>query len=91
MFSKLKHIKDMRSQAKVMQNVLAQESVNITKEGITVIMNGNMEITKISLDENLAKDRLESILADCVNEAIKKIQRLMAQKMQDMGGFPGLS
>ncbi|OGF27939.1 hypothetical protein A2303_07845 [Candidatus Falkowbacteria bacterium RIFOXYB2_FULL_47_14] len=90
MFNKLKHLKDLRSTAKQMQNALANESVTIEKGGITVSMNGNMEITKISLNENLAKDSLEGMLMDCVNDAIKKTQRVMAQKMQEMGGFPGL-
>ncbi len=91
MFHKLKHLKDLRSQAKTMQNALSGESVTVEKGGITVIMNGNLEVTKISINEELAKDSLEGMLADCVNEATKKVQRLMAQKMQEMGGMPGMS
>ncbi len=88
MFNKLKHLKDLRSQAKVMQNSLAQETVTVEKAGITVLMNGNMEITKITINEDMAKESLEGMLSDCLNEAIKKTQRLMAQKMQEMGGIP---
>jgi len=91
MFNKLKNFKDLRNQAKTMQNVLAAESVTVEKGGIQVVMNGNMEITSISINQDLAKESLEGMLADCVNEAIKKVQRLMAQKMQEMGGIPGLS
>lgn len=74
-----------------MQNALAQETVTVEKGGITVIMNGNMEITSISINEDLAKDSLEGMLTDCINEALKKTQRLMARKMQEMGGIPGLN
>jgi len=90
MFNKLKHLKDLRSQAKTMQNALAQETITVEKGGIKVAMNGNMEIMSININEDLAKDSLEGMLAECVNEAIKKTQRLMAQKMQEMGGMPGL-
>lgn len=91
MFNKLKHLKDLRSQAKQMQNALSGETTTIEKGGVKVVMNGNMEITSIALNEDLAKDSLEGILADCVNDAIKKTQRLMARKMQEMGGMPGLN
>jgi DNA-binding protein YbaB len=74
-----------------MQNALADESVTIEKNGVKVVMNGNMEIKSISINNELTKESLEGILTDCVNDAIKKTQRLMAQKMQEMGGFPGLN
>lgn len=74
-----------------MQNALSGESTTVEKGGVKVVMNGNMEITSISINEDLAKDSLEGILADCVNDAIKKTQRLMARKMQEMGGMPGLN
>lgn len=61
------------------------------KGGIKVVMNGNMEIISISINEELAKESLEGMLADCVNEAIKKTQRIMAQKVQEMGGISGMS
>ncbi len=91
MFNKLKHLKELRNQAKQMQNALAGESTTVEKGGVKVVMNGNMEITSITINEDLAKDSLEGILADCVNDAIKKTQRLMARKMQEMGGMPGLN
>lgn len=91
MFNKLKQFKDLRSRAKTMQNALAGESVTVEKGGIKIVMNGNMEIISISINEQLAKESLEGMLADCVNEAIKKTQRIMAQKVQEMGGLSGMS
>ena len=90
MFNKLKQFKDLRSQAKSMQDVLAQETVTINKKGVKIIMNGNMEIQSIETPEGLNKNSLNNILKEAMNEAIKKTQRIMAQKMQEMGGFPGL-
>jgi DNA-binding protein YbaB len=90
MFNKLKHLKDLRNQARQMQNALANETTTVEKGGVKVVMNGNMEIISIAINEDMAKDSLEGILTDCLNEAIKKTQRLMAQKMREMGGLPGL-
>jgi len=90
MFSKLKQFKDLRSQAKTMQDALGQETVTVEKKGVKIIMDGNMEIKEISTPEGLKKESLDGILKEAINEAIKKTQRLMAKKMQEMGGFPGL-
>lgn len=91
MFNKLKQLKDLRSQAKKMQNVLGQELITTEKSGIKIVMNGNLEVISIVINEDLAKDSLEGLLADTLNETIKKAQRIMAQKLQAMGGLPGLS
>jgi DNA-binding protein YbaB len=90
MFSKLKQFKELRDQAKTMQNILGQESVTVEKNGIIINMNGNMEVTSIVLKENISLDNINNHLKDCINEAIKKTQKLMAQKMQEMGGLPNL-
>ncbi|MFA5130942.1 MAG: YbaB/EbfC family nucleoid-associated protein [Patescibacteria group bacterium] len=91
MFSKLKQFQDLRSQAKTMQNALAQESITEEKNGVKVVLNGNMEITSLSLNESLSKSAQEDTLKNCLNDALKRAQRLMAKKLQDMGGIPGLN
>lgn len=91
MFSKLKQFKDLRSQAKTMQDALAQESVSEIKNGVSVTLNGNMEVISLSLNPNLDKNAQEEALKACFNSAVKSAQRLMAKKLQDMGGLPGLS
>lgn len=91
MFNKLKQFKDLRSQAKTMQDALAQETVTEEKNGVTITLNGNMEVISISLNESLSKSAQEDAVKRCFNDAVKRAQRLMAKKLQDMGGFPGLS
>ncbi|MBU1349790.1 YbaB/EbfC family nucleoid-associated protein [Patescibacteria group bacterium] len=88
MFNKLKQFKEMRSQAKALQNSLAQESITVEKGGVKVVMNGNMEVTFLTVNQELSKDSLEGMLVDCINDAIKKTQQIMAQKIQGMGGLP---
>ncbi len=90
MFNKLKQLKDLRDQAKTMQAMLAQESVTVERSGITIIMNGNLEVTSITIKEDLDKEKIAREMKEAINDAIKKIQRIMATKMQQMGGFPGL-
>lgn len=89
MFNKLKQFRDLRSQAKMLQNSLSQESVIVEKGGIKVVMNGNMEVVSLTVNQELSKDSLEGMLTDCINEAIKKTQKVMAQKIQAMGGLQG--
>ena len=91
MFSKLKQFQDLRSQAKTMQNALAQETVTQEKNGIKIVLNGNMELISLNLNESLSKGAQEETLKACFNDAIKSAQKLMAKKLQDMGGIPGMN
>lgn len=91
MFSKLKQFKDLRDQAKTMQNALAEEHVTEEKNGVKISLNGNLEVTAVSLNESLSKSSQEDAVKSAINAAIKRAQRIMAKKLQDMGGFPGLN
>ena len=91
MFGKLKQLKDLRSQAKTMQNALSGEKIEMEKNGVKLVMNGNMEVTGLEISSDSQKEELAKTIKSLVNDAIKKTQRLMAKKMQEMGGFPGLS
>ncbi len=91
MFSKLKQFRDLRSQAKTMQGVLAEETISEEKNGVKIVLNGNMELISLTLNENLSKSSQEETLKNCFNDAVKRAQRMMAKKLQDMGGFPGLN
>jgi len=91
MFNKLKQFKDLRSQAKTMQGALAQETVTEERNGVKLVLNGNMEIVELRLNPELSQDAQEAAIKNCFNEALKRTQRLMAKKLQEMGGLPGLS
>lgn len=92
MFNKLKQLKGLRDQAKKMQNALADETVTTEKNGIVITMDGNMQINGVKVNsETDNKEALASAIKDAVNDAIKQTQKLMAKKMQEMGGFPGLN
>jgi len=88
MFSKLKQFKDLRNQAKNIKNTMAQE--NATGEAdwgkVKVHINGNQEITGVEIDPQLLnndnKNHLETAIKDATNDAIKNVQKLLAEKIR---------
>ncbi len=82
LFSKLNQIKDLRSQAKQMQNTLSQEIIEIENHGIKLKMDGNQNVLSINIPEGMAKSELEKYIPDTFNDAIKKLQKIMAEKMK---------
>ncbi len=96
-FSKLKEFKDLREQGKKVQDVLSQESttaeasfgkVKITMDGTFTLKNVEIDPEMLSPDK---KDKLQKALVDAHNDALKKMQRTAATKMQSMGdlNIPG--
>lgn len=83
MFEKLNQLKKLKE----LQNSLKKEIIEIEKENIKVSVNGNLKIEEITLNPELGKERQESLLKECINEAMQKIQRIAAEKMSQMGGF----
>lgn len=90
MFSKLKQFKDLRDQAKNLQKALAGESATVEKNGVTIVMDGNMNVTRVEIGKDLSKEELAKAFTEATNEVIKKTQKNMAAKVQQMGGFPGM-
>lgn len=96
LFSQLKQVTDLKDQAKKLQKELELEVIDAEKSGVKITINGNQEIKKVEItDQNLLtnKEKLENAIKDATNESIKKVQMVMAKKMQSMGGLniPGLN
>lgn len=93
MFNKLKQFKDLRTQAKTLQNKLSAESEtgSAVNDQIKVTFNGNQEITKVEIDPSILtsenKSKIENGIVEASNKALKKIQKVMAEKMKEMGDF----
>lgn len=90
MFNKLKQFRDLRNQAKTLQDALAEEKVETEKMGIKMIMNGNQNIISLSIKPDLSIKFIEQNLPEIFNESVKKAQRIAAQKIQSMGGLGNL-
>jgi DNA-binding protein YbaB len=83
MFEQLKQLKKLQE----IQNTLKNEKLDYEKQGIKVSLNGKLEFEEIKLNPALAIDQQEKLLKEALNEAMKKIQMTVAQKMQAMGGL----
>lgn len=96
MFNKLKQFKDLRDSAKTMQSALAEETVTIKEAGGSVLltMDGNLTVTGLAIDESMLtpanQDKLQKAMKDAFNNGVKKMQRVMAMKMKEMGGLPNI-
>ena len=86
MFNKLKDLAEMKKQASAMQAMLAQEKIEAENHGVKIVMSGNQEVLQVEINPALGREEQEKYLKETFNEAIKKAQRLMAQKMM-AGGF----
>ncbi|MBT4856903.1 hypothetical protein HON52_01815 [Candidatus Uhrbacteria bacterium] len=89
MFNKIKQIKDMRSQAKIMQAALAEVMVVGKAAGgdVMVTIDGNQQCQGVKIEGEMSNEKIASAVKDALNDASKKLQREMAAKMKDMGGL----
>ncbi|HPL93332.1 MAG TPA: YbaB/EbfC family nucleoid-associated protein [bacterium] len=97
-FSQLKQIKDLKSQAKQMQAQLStiSETVDVGwSDKVHLTINGNQQFTKIEVDQALLspdkKNKLEELLVEGCNKAVQKVQKIMAEQMMKAeGGISGV-
>ena len=84
MFDDIKKIQEMKR----MQDAFKAERETVQKKGISVTMNGGMEVESITLNPALDTSEAAVVLKECVNEATKNIQKRLAKTMMaEMGGF----
>lgn len=92
MFNKLKQFKDLRSQGKKLQNTLSEEKTTVSSGGVTLTMDGNLKIIALEISPDLLspdkKEKLQNAIKDAHEEALKKMQKVMAMKVREMGGLP---
>lgn len=92
MFNKLKQFRDLRSQAKNLQNTLSEEKTTVSSNGVSLTMDGNLRIINIDISAELLnpdkKEKLQNAIKDAHEDALKKMQKVMAMKVREMGGLP---
>jgi DNA-binding protein YbaB len=86
MFDKLKQLQ----QLKKMQDSFKRETETVEKNGVSVTINGNFEVTDIKLNDGLEIKAQENILKNCLNEARDSIQKKLASQMMSSGLGAGL-
>lgn len=91
MFNKLKQFQDVRSKAKQLQKDLE----TVTAEGtsgwgkVKAVVNGNQRVVSLEFADDVMNDKakLQDLAKEAINDAMEKLQKIMASKMQDMGGL----
>lgn len=90
MFHKLKQFKDMRDQAKTLQNALAQHKVSHSHGGMTMEMDGNGKVTDLQIPEEMTAKAVQMGMPKLIDDTNEKVKKVMAEQMKAMGGFPGM-
>jgi DNA-binding protein YbaB len=80
-FDQLKKIAELKK----MQEEFKREKATVEKRGVSVTINGNLEVEEIKLSPDLGNEDQQEILKQCLNEAREKIQKTLAQKMMASG------
>ena len=80
-FDKFKKLHELKK----MQDEFKKEKVTVPKQGVSVTLNGNIEVEEIKLNPDLSIEYQQDILKQCFNEAKQKIQQSLAQKMMSSG------
>ena len=87
MFDKLKMLQQANQMQKQMQGII----INHEEKGLKITINGKQEVLAVEIiDESLLekKSNLEYSVKECLNSAIKKIQKETATQMQSqLGGL----
>lgn len=85
-FGQLGELKKMRDQAMQIQKELAQEVLDVEKNGVEITISGDQKVQEIRTNGKSDND-----IKEAVNEAIKKSQEVAARKLASMqGGLGGL-
>lgn len=80
MFDSFKQIKQLRE----LQNAISKEETTIEKDGVSITINGTFEIKDVVINMELSKEKIEKLIKDCQNDAVKKMQSIVAQKFASM-------
>lgn len=91
MFNKLKQFKDIRDKAKHIQSALAEEKAEGSAGWgkVKIEVNGNQHVVSVNIDPSAMNDKskLEDMIREATNDAMQKIQKVMATKLKDIGGL----
>ncbi|OGE76593.1 MAG: hypothetical protein A3C85_00430 [Candidatus Doudnabacteria bacterium RIFCSPHIGHO2_02_FULL_48_21] len=77
MFEKFKELAKLRE----MQKTIQSQKVEVEREGIKIVLNGNMKVEQLQLNPSLNHATTARVLKDLVNEAVDKLQKTLAGLM----------
>ncbi|NUM25281.1 MAG: YbaB/EbfC family nucleoid-associated protein [Candidatus Buchananbacteria bacterium] len=80
MLDKLKQLKQLKS----LHDAAKSERFEASKDGVKIVINGNMQIEELVLNPELDTQRQAQVVKECFNDAIRNAQMGMAQKLQSL-------
>ncbi len=80
MFDKLQQLKQLHD----LQQEIKKEKYDAEKNGVKLVMNGELELEEVRLNPALSQEEQERTLREAYNGLIKKVQMAMAQKFRGM-------
>ena len=80
MLDKLKQLKQLKS----LHDAAKSERFEASRDGVKIVINGNMQIEELILNSELNIERQTQVVKECFNDAIRNAQMGMAQKLQGM-------
>jgi len=95
----MKQAQEMQKKLAALQEEMRQRTVEATAGGgmVTVVANGKNEILSLKIDPEVVSrddvEMLEDLVQAAVNEALRRVQEMMAEEMSKITGgvrIPGL-
>ena len=83
----MKKVQKLQNEMKKMQEELKTKTVDVSTGGgaVKIVMNGDKQVVSLTLDPAVVDpedvEMLQDIISAAVNEAIKKVDDMMAQEM----------
>lgn len=96
----MKNALELKSNMEKLKESLANEQIEASSGGgmVTVVMNGKMEVLSVKIDPDVINpddsEMLETLVAAALNEASRKAQEMVKEKMSELTGgldIPGIT
>ena len=89
---------DMQKKMKQVQEDLKNQTVEVSNNAVTIVMNGEQQVISLKLNPMALQtgkfESIEAAISQAFNEAISKIQKIAVEKMSAVTGglkIPGLN
>ncbi|OGM94630.1 hypothetical protein A2524_00365 [Candidatus Wolfebacteria bacterium RIFOXYD12_FULL_48_21] len=80
MFESFKQLK----QLKELQSAIQKEEIAVERDGVRIVMNGAFEVKEVAIPADLSGSKLEAVMRDAFNDAVKKAQQAIAGRFASM-------
>ncbi len=96
----MKHALELKSNMEQLKETLAAERIEASSGGgmVTVVLSGKLDVISVKIDPEIINpeepEMLETLVAAAMNEANRKAQEMVKEKMTELTGgidIPGLT